>query len=138
PLVEYIHHDIQAKTLRSTHYHELTALEDSSPHLKNIHVMPEEHKDEVRLLHQIIEGAAHESYGIRLAKLAELPESLIERAREILTELEDGSAQQPNSHDDVGSSQLSFFEESTTPDSKAKMPQEEELVNELKRINLFN
>ncbi|HLR80494.1 MAG TPA: DNA mismatch repair protein MutS [Bacillota bacterium] len=137
-IVEYIHHHIQAKTLFSTHYHELTALEDSLPQLKNIHVRAEEHEGEVIFLHQIKEGAADESYGIHVAKLAELPESLIERAREILTELEDGSAQQPNSHDDVGSSQLSFFEESTTPDSKAKMTQEEELVNELKRINLFN
>src|SRR5699024_11525819 len=46
-IVEYIHHHIQAKTLFSTHYHELTALEDSLPQLKNIHVRAEEHEDEV-------------------------------------------------------------------------------------------
>src|SRR5690625_5199400 len=87
-IVEYIHDHIHAKTLFSTHYHELTALEDTLDHLKNIHVRAEEHEGEVVFLHQIKDGAADESYGIHVAKLAELPEVLIDRATTILSTLE--------------------------------------------------
>src|SRR5699024_5630747 len=69
-IVVCIHHHIQAKTLFAKHYHELTALEDSLPQLKNIHVRAGEHEGEVIFLHQIKEGAADESYGIHVAKLA--------------------------------------------------------------------
>src|SRR5699024_6597784 len=71
-IVEYIHNNIHAKTLFSTHYHELTTLEDTLSHLKNIHVKAEEHDGKVVFLHQIKDGAADESYGIQVAQLADL------------------------------------------------------------------
>src|SRR5699024_12550853 len=86
-IVEYIHDHIQAKTLFSTHYHELTALEESLKHLKHIHVRAEEFEGEVVFLHQIKDGAADESYGIHVAKLADLLDPLIDRVDVILEQL---------------------------------------------------
>src|SRR5690606_1855383 len=77
-IVEHIHNEIDAKTLFSTHYHELTTLEQSLPRLKNIHVKAIEQNGNVVFLHKIHEGPADQSYGIHVAKLAELPDSLIE------------------------------------------------------------
>src|SRR5699024_1099957 len=87
-IIEYIHHHIHAKTLFSTHYHELTVLQETLPKLKNIHVRAEEYEGNVVFLHQIKEGAADQSYGIHVAKLAGLPDDLIERATTILETLE--------------------------------------------------
>src|SRR5699024_9778753 len=88
-IIEYIHDHIHAKTLFSTHYHELTVLEESLNHLRNIHVRAEEYDDKIVFLHQVKEGASDESYGIHVAKLANLPEPLIHRAKDILEQLED-------------------------------------------------
>ena len=87
-MIEYIHDKIGAKTLFSTHYHELTVLEQKLPKLKNIHVTAMEKDGNVVFLHKIKEGSADKSYGIHVAKLADLPDSIIERAEEILTGLE--------------------------------------------------
>lgn len=87
-IIEYVHDHIGAKTLFSTHYHELTVLEDKLPQLKNVHVRAEEYNGTVVFLHQIKEGAADKSYGIHVAQLAELPGDLIARAQDILKELE--------------------------------------------------
>ncbi|OIK11029.1 DNA mismatch repair protein MutS [Bacillus sp. MUM 116] len=87
-IIEYIHTRIGAKTLFSTHYHELTVLEEELSKLKNIHVSAIEHNGKVVFLHKIKEGPADKSYGIHVAQLAELPPELIERANEILTALE--------------------------------------------------
>ncbi len=87
-IIEYVHDHIGAKTLFSTHYHELTVLEDKLPQLKNVHVRAEEYNGTVVFLHQIKEGAADKSYGIHVAQLAELPDDLISRAQEILKQLE--------------------------------------------------
>ncbi|HEX6593563.1 MAG TPA: DNA mismatch repair protein MutS [Bacillota bacterium] len=136
-IVEYIHHHIHAKTLFSTHYHELTALEDSLPYLKNIHVRAEEHNEEVIFLHQIKEGAADQSYGIHVAKLADLPQSLIDRAREILAAFENDSEQ--SVHTQVAESgQLSFFAEETKKSVKEATNFEKSIVSELQDIKLFD
>ncbi|PMC38528.1 DNA mismatch repair protein MutS [Bacillus sp. UMB0899] len=87
-IIEHIHEQIGAKTLFSTHYHELTILETQLSSLKNIHVKAIEENGKVVFLHKIEEGAADKSYGIHVAELAELPGSLIQRAKQILTELE--------------------------------------------------
>jgi len=87
-IIEYIHNNIGAKTLFSTHYHELTELEKNLAHLINVHVSAMEENGKVVFLHKIREGAADKSYGIHVAQLAELPENLINRAREILAKLE--------------------------------------------------
>ena len=76
-IIEYIHKQIGAKTLFSTHYHELTVLEEQLSRLKNIHVSAIEQNGNVVFLHKIKEGPADKSYGIHVAKLAELPDELI-------------------------------------------------------------
>ncbi|MDP4164063.1 MAG: DNA mismatch repair protein MutS, partial [Bacillota bacterium] len=88
-IIEYIHDRIGAKTLFSTHYHELTVLEEQLNMLKNVHVSAIEHQGKVVFLHKIKEGPADKSYGIHVAQLAELPDELIKRANEILLSLED-------------------------------------------------
>lgn len=136
-IVEYIHNNIRAKTLFSTHYHELTALEDSLPNLKNIHVRAEEYEGNVVFLHQIKDGAADESYGIHVAKLAELPEALIERASSILQQLESNEKPEPTT-EKMESGQISFFVEEAKPNKKEKIADSYEFViKDLKDLNLF-
>ena len=83
-IIEYIHNNIKCKTLFSTHYHELTDLDKNLSNLKNIHVSAYENNDTITFLHKVKEGSVDKSYGIHVAKLANLPDSLINRANEIL------------------------------------------------------
>lgn len=83
-ILEYIHDKIKAKTLFSTHYHELTSLASDLPNLRNVHVSAIEEKGTITFLHKVKNGAVDKSYGIHVASLAHLPTSLIERASEIL------------------------------------------------------
>ncbi len=83
-ILEYIHDKIKAKTLFSTHYHELTSLASDLPNLRNVHVSAIEGKGTITFLHKVKNGAVDKSYGIHVASLAHLPTSLIERASEIL------------------------------------------------------
>ena len=87
-IIEYIHENIKCKTLFSTHYHELTSLEEDLKHLKNVHVCAEEDKGDIVFLHKIKEGAIDKSYGVNVAKLAKLPDEVIVRANDILFKLE--------------------------------------------------
>lgn len=113
-IVEYIASSIGAKTLFSTHYHELTVLEDTIPTLENVHVRAIERDGRVVFLHEVHPGRADKSYGIHVAELADLPRELIERARMILSELE--TEQKPErevverSESEVPVAQLSLFE----------------------------
>lgn len=132
-IVEYIHDHIHAKTLFSTHYHELTGLEEHLDRLKNIHVRAEEFEGKVVFLHQIKEGAADESYGIHVAKLADLPDPLIERATKILTELE---ANPKNTV--IGAGQLSLFEIEEQPIKQKKSSKNNhQVLEDLVNIDLF-
>ena len=83
-ILEYIHNKVGAKTLFSTHYHELTDLEKDLKKLKNMHVSAEENEGEVIFLHKVKEGSVDKSYGINVAKLAGLPDEVINRANDIL------------------------------------------------------
>ena len=83
-IIEYIHNNIGAKTLFSTHYHELTDLENKLKHLKNVHVSALEENGKITFLHKIKDGSVDKSYGIHVASLANLPKELIARANEIL------------------------------------------------------
>ena len=83
-IIEYIHNKIKCKTLFSTHYHELTDLEENLKNLKNIHVSAHEEDGKITFLHKIKEGSVDKSYGIHVAKLAKLPDELINRASSIL------------------------------------------------------
>ncbi len=90
-ILEYIHEKIGCITLFSTHYHELTILEEKLKHLKNVHVEAKETKDGVAFLHKVLDGPTDKSYGINVASLAGLPKSLIERSKMILKALEEDS-----------------------------------------------
>lgn len=122
-IIEYIYHHVQAKTMFATHYHELTSLSKELTNLVNVHVATLEKDGEVTFLHQIAEGPADKSYGIHVAKIAGLPEELLERADVILEELEtnasepplsptteDNQKEKPATDTSVGE-QLSLFEE---------------------------
>ncbi len=87
-IVEYIHNNIKCKTLFSTHYHELTKLEAHFKRVKNVHVSALEEDGNITFLYKIKEGSIDKSYGIHVAKLANLPSSLIKRANEILVSYE--------------------------------------------------
>ena len=83
-IIEYIHDNIKAITFFSTHYHELTSLEEHKAHIKNVHVSAHEENGVITFLHKVKDGSVDKSYGIHVAKLAQLPNSLIKRADEIL------------------------------------------------------
>ena len=83
-ILEYIHDKIKAKTLFSTHYHELTMLANDLSNLKNVHVSAIEEEGKITFLHKVKNGAVDKSYGIHVASLAQLPKELIDRADEIL------------------------------------------------------
>jgi DNA mismatch repair protein MutS len=84
-ILEYIHDNIKAKTLFSTHYHELTVLEHDLNHLKNVHVSATLDDGKLVFLHKVKNGSVDKSYGIHVASLAHLPTSLIDRANDILS-----------------------------------------------------
>ena len=84
-IIEYIHDNIKCKMMFSTHYHELTDLENNLKYLKNVHVSAHEENGNVTFLHKIKDGSVDKSYGIHVAKLANLPENLIKRASDILS-----------------------------------------------------
>lgn len=87
-MIEYVAETSQAKTLFSTHYHELTELEQALPSLKNVHVAADEYQGELIFLHKVKDGAVANSYGIQVAQLAELPKQVIDRAQVILDAFE--------------------------------------------------
>ena len=83
-IIEYIHTNIKCKTLFSTHYHELTDLDQTLNGLKNVHVSAIEENGNITFLHKVKDGSIDKSYGIHVAKLADLPDNLITRASNIL------------------------------------------------------
>ena len=88
-LTEYLHEHIGARTLFATHYHELNELAELFPRIKNYKVDVREYGDKVVFLHTVTPGTADHSYGIQVAKMAGLPEELTERAKKILSNLEE-------------------------------------------------
>ncbi|WP_096154564.1 MULTISPECIES: DNA mismatch repair protein MutS [Bacillus] len=151
-LIEYIHTEIGAKTLFSTHYHELTSLQEELSKLHNIHVSVVEQNGKVVFLHKMKEGPADKSYGIHVAELAELPKKVIERAQYILEQLEnEGKSkkqsdklaapyQQANKVEEL--SQLSFFEEEQKAAKKGKQESVSadavEIVEQIKKLDLLD
>ena len=88
-IVEYLHQVVGAKTLFATHYHELTELAGRLARLQNFNVAVREWRDQIVFLHKIMPGGTDKSYGIQVARLAGVPRSVIERAKEILRNLEE-------------------------------------------------
>ena len=124
-ILEYIHDKIKAKTMFSTHYHELTFLEKDLKQLKNVHVSALEEKGKVTFLHKVKPGAVDKSYGIHVASLAKLPNSLIERATDILNIYE-----KKNTKKEVFT-QTSLFE---LTEEEAN-PVVDETIEKIKKIN---
>ena len=129
---EYLHERTQSRTLFATHYHELTELALLYPNVVNLNIAVREWKDEIVFLHKIVEGGTDKSYGIYVARLAGVPSEVLDRARQILDNLE---ANELDIHDqpklahgrarqDVRQMQLTLF-----------TPREERLVKELAKID---
>ena len=88
-IVEHLHNQVGAKTLFATHYHELTELAGRLPRLKNFNVAVREWHDQIVFLRKIVEGGTDKSYGIQVARLAGVPKEVLERAKQILGNLEE-------------------------------------------------
>ena len=88
-IVEHLHNQVGAKTLFATHYHELTELAARLPRIKNFNVAVREWHDQIVFLRKIVEGGTDKSYGIQVARLAGVPKEVLERAKQILSNLEE-------------------------------------------------
>jgi len=88
-IVEHLHNQVGAKTLFATHYHELTELAARLPRIKNFNVAVREWHDQIVFLRKIVEGGTDKSYGIQVARLAGVPKEVLERAKQILGNLEE-------------------------------------------------
>ncbi len=104
-ILEYISNNIHALTLFSTHYHELTSLDKKYKTIKNVHVSAIENEGKITFLHKVKNGAIDKSYGIHVARLAQMPEDLLKRADEILAQYENNSKKNNFKEEKV---QLSF------------------------------
>jgi DNA mismatch repair protein MutS len=120
-ILEYLHDapQLRSLTLFATHYHELTALAQRLPRLRNFRMEVREEGERVIFLHQVVEGGADRSYGIHVAELAGLPRQVVVRARQVLSELE---GQRPLDRPEA-SAQLS-------------LPLDHPVVAELKQLDL--
>lgn len=91
-IIDYIATKIKCKTLFSTHYHELTDMENKLPGIHNVHVSIDETDGDITFLHKVMDGPVDKSYGINVAKLANLPISVIDKANELLIEYENNDS----------------------------------------------
>ena len=124
-ILEYIHNHIHAKTLFSTHYHELTSMSRSLRKIKNVHVSASEDNGNITFLHKVVNGAIDKSYGINVASLAKLPKEVINRANEILSVYESKKDNSKNKYQ-----QTTFDFEVEKEDNK--------IEEELKKIDPLN
>ncbi|KXH80055.1 DNA mismatch repair protein MutS [Sporosarcina sp. HYO08] len=133
-MMEHIHHEIGANTLFSTHYHELTNLDNELPRLENVHVAAMEQDGKVVFLHKVMAGAADKSYGIYVAELAGLPSELLDRAKDLLTTFENAHAVQlPESEPE----QMTFFDlQKEEPESVSK--EEEAILDQIATMDVLN
>lgn len=130
-IIEYLDAHVHAKTLFSTHYHELTALADKHENIKNVHVgAVEDESGELHFLHQIQQGPADKSYGIHVAALAGLPDELIANATTILSGLENQESIVPEPKVPGLSEQVALFNVSDVD------PKTDTLFQKLDSINI--
>lgn len=130
-IIDYIANEVQAATIFSTHYHELTTLVERLSVLKNIHVGAIEQDGKVVFLHKILDGPADKSYGIHVAQLAGLPDSLILQSREVLTQLEQ-QAPTRTSADAIPLFDERIFDATTTLNNSENTA----VIDELKQLDL--
>lgn len=119
-MLEYIDETIGAKTLFSTHYHELTDLEKEHPSMHNVHVDVREEKNEIEFRYRIIDGKADKSYGINVARLAHLPKVVLDRAAQLLANFE-------NQDNDQNYQPSLFVMEQVQPEKSKLLQQLQEL-----------
>jgi len=108
-VVEYLHNNRKPRTLFATHFHELTRIADFLPNIKNYNLLVKEWGDEIIFLRKINPGPSDQSYGIQVARLAGLPETVIERAKQILRGFEEGEVFSIRKLKKVKLSQQDFF-----------------------------
>ena len=149
-IIEYVHNNIHAKTLFSTHYHELTILDESLDKLQNVHVGAIEKNGELIFLHKMQEGPADKSYGIHVAKLAGMPDKLLKRADSILNKLESENGftvdstesyaeekhieeKNENETSEIQEEQLSLFQ----PEAVSLDSNQSKILKEIKNANLM-
>ena len=126
-VAEHLHNATRCRALFATHYHELTALSDTLPRLKNYHASAKEYQGQLIFLHTIREGAADQSYGIHVAALAGMPKPVLTRARELLTTLESGHSLTER----TSAPELPLFSHATTlkESEKSKLAERIEMIN---------
>ena len=138
-VVEYITKKIKAKTLFATHYHELSELESKLKSVKNYKILIKEENDKITFLRKITEGSIDRSYGIQVANLAGLPEEVVERAKEILKQLDESDINKPftKKKNRVNDNfQVSMFQ--PDPAEKGKNKEYKELAENIKNIDIEN
>ncbi|MDL5501922.1 MAG: DNA mismatch repair protein MutS, partial [Candidatus Methanoperedens sp.] len=132
-VVEFIHNKdrVGVRSLFATHYHQLTALSGVLKRVKNYHVAVKEEGNDLVFLRKIVPGATDKSYGIHVARLAGVPFKVTQRAKEILKEVENGSAIGNRGKDSAKYTQLVLFDSDNTNTVK-----ESPVVEELKKLNV--
>jgi len=128
-VVEYISSKLGAKTLFATHYHELTELEGQVKGVKNYHASVKEIEGQIVFTHKIVKGASEKSYGVHVAELAGLPKEVVERAKEILRELEGRKE---------ANLELPLFKVVEKEESKELPEEVKRIIRELNRIEISN
>lgn len=132
-ILQYINRTIKCKTLFSTHYHELTKLENEEKGIKNIHVSAKESNGELIFLYKINKGPIEKSYGIHVAKLAHLPIEIIDTANEILSHLESSSSQ-VSLKKDIDENKIGFDKKSAVIEvNNYEVKKENEIIKENKK-----
>ncbi|UCE85860.1 MAG: DNA mismatch repair protein MutS, partial [Deltaproteobacteria bacterium] len=137
-VAEYLHDTpgLRARTLFATHYHELTELARSKPRVRNAHFEAREWGDEVIFLRRLAPGGATRSYGIQVARLAGLPETVIERAREVLGRLEGTEADAGGATPEAdGAPQLGLFSRPDSEPRDALAPAESAALEALRALD---
>ena len=130
-IIEYIHNKIGAKTMFSTHYHELTFLEEKLKHLKNVHVSAKEEDGKITFLHKVEKGSVDKSYGVHVASLAGLPKSVIERASEVLKDYEKKEKRPKKTYE-----QIQLFDEINEDKQSKKLEEFKEKITKLNVIEM--
>lgn len=125
-VVETLYRDVKAKALFATHFHELTELASSNEGIVNKKVAVKEMDDEVIFLHKIMNGAADKSYGLYVAKLAGFPRRVLDRAEELLEQMERKTLVSAPAAEDTAKGQLSFLQDTTHP-----------VIRELRRLDIM-
>ena len=135
-ICEFLHEHVKARTLFATHYHELTELALTLSSVRNYNVAVREWEDDVVFLRKIVEGGTDKSYGIHVARLAGLPREVIERSREILSNLEEAAIDKDNMPTFAASRRKRRHRKRRSPQLMLFTPPEETVAHELQKLDL--